>query len=145
MAHECVSKEDDAICCWNWLLTPPPLSNIGKKQLPHTEKKDCERWKSLFLFTYSRSIVSASRFPANRLFGTAIFLSSCLNLLIPAATVFDPKAVIIVRVLQVRTVNSHSMAARNQVGIGMSYRHASICSLATKFQTRFLKSTPRGT
>ncbi len=43
----------------------------------------------------------ASRFPANRLFGTAIFLSSCLNLLIPAATMLDPKALILVRVLQV--------------------------------------------
>jgi len=42
----------------------------------------------------------ASRFPANRLFGTAIFLSSCLNLLIPAATKLDPKAVIVVRVIQ---------------------------------------------
>jgi hypothetical protein len=81
----------------------------------------------VYLFSFD---VSASRFPANRLFGTAIFLSSCLNLLIPAATVFDPKAVIIVRVLQVRTGNSHSMGARNQVGIGMSYRPASICSLA---------------
>ena len=43
----------------------------------------------------------ASRFPANRLFGTAIFLSSCLNLLIPAATKLDPVCVIVVRVLQV--------------------------------------------
>ena len=42
----------------------------------------------------------ASRFPANRLFGTAIFLSSCLNLLIPAATKLDPSAVIVVRVIQ---------------------------------------------
>ena len=42
----------------------------------------------------------ASKFPSNRLFGTAIFLSSCLNLLIPAATKLDPKAVILVRVLQ---------------------------------------------
>jgi len=42
----------------------------------------------------------ASRFPANRLFGTAIFLSSCLNLLVPAATLLDPKAVIVVRVFQ---------------------------------------------
>ena len=42
----------------------------------------------------------ASRFPANRLFGTAIFLSSCLNLLIPAATKLDPVAVIVVRVMQ---------------------------------------------
>jgi len=42
----------------------------------------------------------ASRFPANRLFGTAIFLSSCLNLLIPAATKLDPAAVIVVRVIQ---------------------------------------------
>merc|ERR550539_2001937 len=42
----------------------------------------------------------ASRFPANRLFGTAIFLSSCLNLLIPAATKLNPVCVIVVRVLQ---------------------------------------------
>ena len=42
----------------------------------------------------------ASKFPANRLFGTAIFLSSCLNLLIPAATKLDPRAVIVVRVMQ---------------------------------------------
>jgi len=42
----------------------------------------------------------ASRFPANRLFGTAIFISSCLNLLIPAATDLSPVAVIVVRVIQ---------------------------------------------
>ena len=47
----------------------------------------------------------ASRFPANRLFGTAIFLSSCLNLLVPAATMWDPKALIIVRVLQVSSLS----------------------------------------
>ncbi len=32
------------------------------------------------------------------------------------------------------------MGARNQVGIGLSYRPTSICSLATQFQTRFLES-----
>ncbi len=32
------------------------------------------------------------------------------------------------------------MGARNQVGIGLSYRPISICSLATQFQTRFLES-----
>jgi hypothetical protein len=31
---------------------------------------------------------------------------------------------------------------RNQVGIGLSYRPAGLCSLATQFQTRFLKSIP---
>jgi hypothetical protein len=65
--------------------------------------------KFVFSLLILVSYVSASRFPANRLFGTAIFLSSCLNLLIPAATVFDPKAVIIVRVLQVRTVNKYRL------------------------------------
>jgi hypothetical protein len=35
------------------------------------------------------------------------------------------------------------MGARNQVGIGLSYRAASLCSLATLFQTRFLESIPR--
>ncbi len=35
------------------------------------------------------------------------------------------------------------MGTRNQVGIGLSYQPASLCSLATQFQTRFLKSIPR--
>ncbi len=35
------------------------------------------------------------------------------------------------------------MGARNQVGIGLSYRPASLCSLASQFQTRFLESIPR--
>jgi hypothetical protein len=35
------------------------------------------------------------------------------------------------------------MGARNQVGIELSYRPASLCSLATQFQTRFLESIPR--
>ncbi len=37
---------------------------------------------------------------------------------------------------------SPAMGARNQVGIGLSYRPASLYSLAT-FQTRFLESIPR--
>ncbi len=35
------------------------------------------------------------------------------------------------------------MGARNQVGIGLSYRPASLCSFAIQFQTRFLESIPR--
>jgi hypothetical protein len=35
------------------------------------------------------------------------------------------------------------MGARHQVGIGLSYRPASLCSLATQSQTRFLESIPR--
>jgi hypothetical protein len=38
---------------------------------------------------------------------------------------------------------SPAMGARNQVGIGLSYRPASLCSLATQFQTLFLESVPR--
>jgi hypothetical protein len=38
---------------------------------------------------------------------------------------------------------SPNMGARNQVGIGLSYWPASLCSLATQFQTRFLESIPR--
>jgi hypothetical protein len=34
-------------------------------------------------------------------------------------------------------------ATRNQVGIGLSYRPASLCYLTTHFQTRFLESIPR--
>ncbi len=37
---------------------------------------------------------------------------------------------------------SPAMGARNQVSIGLSYRPASRCSLATQFQTRFLESIP---
>jgi hypothetical protein len=36
-----------------------------------------------------------------------------------------------------------AMGARNQVGIGLSYRPASLFSLATSFQTRFLESIHR--
>jgi hypothetical protein len=36
-----------------------------------------------------------------------------------------------------------AMGARNQVDIGLSYRPANLCSLATQFQTRFLESIPR--
>jgi hypothetical protein len=35
------------------------------------------------------------------------------------------------------------MRAGNQVGLELSYRSASPCSLATQFQTRFLESIPR--
>jgi hypothetical protein len=35
------------------------------------------------------------------------------------------------------------MGARNQVGKGLPYRPASLCSLATQFQTCFLKSIRR--
>ncbi len=35
------------------------------------------------------------------------------------------------------------MGARNQVGIGLSSRPASLCSLANQFQTQFLESIPR--
>ncbi len=38
---------------------------------------------------------------------------------------------------------SPAMGARNQVGIGLSYRPASLSSLATQFPTRFLESIPR--
>jgi hypothetical protein len=38
---------------------------------------------------------------------------------------------------------SRAMGARNQVGIGLSYRPASLSSSATQFQTRFLESNPR--
>ncbi len=38
---------------------------------------------------------------------------------------------------------SPAMGARNQIGKGLFYRPASLCSLATQFQTRFLESIPR--
>jgi hypothetical protein len=38
---------------------------------------------------------------------------------------------------------SPALGARNQVGIGLSYRPASLCSLVSQFQTRFVESIPR--
>ncbi len=38
---------------------------------------------------------------------------------------------------------SSTMGARNQVGIGLSYRTASLSSLPSEFQTRFLELIPR--
>ena len=37
---------------------------------------------------------------------------------------------------------SPAMGARNQKGIGLSYRPASLCSFANQFQNRFLDSVP---
>ncbi|XP_059613523.1 vesicular glutamate transporter 1 [Phlebotomus argentipes] len=42
----------------------------------------------------------ASKFPANKIFGTAIACSSFLNLLVPGATMLHPGFIIIVRMLQ---------------------------------------------
>jgi hypothetical protein len=45
---------------------------------------------------------------------------------------------------QQRDINlSPVMGTRNQLGTGLSYRAASLCSLATQFQTRFPESIPR--
>ncbi len=41
------------------------------------------------------------------------------------------------------TAQSPAMGAKNQVGIGSSYRPASLCSLASQFHTRFLELIPR--
>lgn len=42
----------------------------------------------------------ASKYPANRIFGTAIFCSSFLNLLVPGAKSLHPIVLIIVRTMQ---------------------------------------------
>jgi hypothetical protein len=46
--------------------------------------------------------------------------------------------------LQIYSVGnlSPALGARNQVGIGLSYQPAGLCSLAIQFQTRFLESIP---
>lgn len=53
-----------------------------------------------YLVTQLPGGILASKFPANRLFGTAIACSTFLNLFIPGAIMWDPYAVIIVRALQ---------------------------------------------
>ena len=52
-----------------------------------------------FVLTQLPGGILSAFFPAHYVFGAGIFLSSCLNLLIPTAT-FDPKAVIAVRFIQ---------------------------------------------
>lgn len=42
----------------------------------------------------------ASKYPANRIFGTAIFCSSFLNLLVPGAKSLHPVVLILVRAMQ---------------------------------------------
>lgn len=42
----------------------------------------------------------ASAYPANRIFGTAIAISSFLNLFMPGAMSFSPLAVIVIKVMQ---------------------------------------------
>lgn len=42
----------------------------------------------------------ASMFPANRIFGAAIFCSACLNMLVPLSIYFNPIILIMVRILQ---------------------------------------------
>ncbi len=41
------------------------------------------------------------------------------------------------------SINVYKYGLWKQVSIGLSYRPASLCSLATQFQTRFLESIPR--
>jgi hypothetical protein len=53
-----------------------------------------------------------------------------------------PKSLSILSKLRVGNL-SPTMGARNQVGIGLLYRPASLCILATQFQTQFLESIPR--
>jgi hypothetical protein len=57
-------------------------------------------------------------------------------------TRYPPKSLSILSKLRVGKL-SPAMGARNQVGIGLSYRPASLCSLATQFQTQFLELIPR--
>jgi hypothetical protein len=82
------------------------------------------RWPScLCLITSSSSLAGIirplhSHFVVNPNYGLAVF-ANCVGNLRP------------------------TVGARNQVGIGLSYRPASLCSLATQFQTRFLESIPR--
>ena len=53
-----------------------------------------------YLVTQIPGGILASKFPANRLFGTAIACSTFLNLFIPGAMMWDPYAVILLRALQ---------------------------------------------
>ncbi len=52
---------------------------------------------------------------------------------------------LVVNKLQGYTTESVTPArgTRNQVGIGLLFRPASLCSLTAQFQTRFLESIPR--
>ena len=56
-----------------------------------------------------------SYIPANRLFGFAIFFSSCLNMLLPTLTSVHPFCVIVVRVIQVFNTQLKELLRNNNL------------------------------
>ncbi|KAF4520610.1 hypothetical protein B566_EDAN006021 [Ephemera danica] len=64
----------------------------------------------------------ASKYPANRIFGTAIACSSFLNLLVPGATMLHPTFVIIVRIMQGLVESELCLKEKKDGGvIGVTY------------------------
>ena len=76
---------------------------IGQPQLDWSSETIGEVESSFFwgfLITQIPAGFLSSHFPATRLFGLAIFASSCLNLCMPAATKLSPGAAAVVRLCQ---------------------------------------------
>ena len=83
------TSDEDGIAEFHW--SPETIGNVDASYF----------WG--YILTQVPGGFLASYIPANRLLGFAIFLSSCLNLLLPTLTVIHPFCVIVVRVVQVKT------------------------------------------
>ncbi|XP_067010159.1 vesicular glutamate transporter 1 isoform X2 [Anabrus simplex] len=110
----CLSKRYTVavLTCFGFIISFGMRCNMGmaKLQFEHGEVKF--NWTvatesavdSSFFWGYLVTQVPggflASMYPANRIFGTAIAISSFLNLLVPGATILSPAVVIIVRICQ---------------------------------------------
>ncbi|XP_059478768.1 vesicular glutamate transporter 1 [Neocloeon triangulifer] len=118
----CLSKRYTVavLTCVGFIISFGMRCNMGmaKLQFEHREKSNSSdgvapiKWSvgvesavdSSFFWGYLVTQVPggflASKYPANRIFGTAIACSSFLNLLVPGATMLHPTFLIMVRILQ---------------------------------------------
>ncbi|XP_071454829.1 vesicular glutamate transporter 1 [Hetaerina americana] len=100
------------LTCIGFIISFGMRCNMGMAKLQFEHKEVKFNWTvgmesavdSSFFWGYLVTQVPggflASKYPANRIFGTAIATSSFLNLLVPGATMLHPTFVILVRILQ---------------------------------------------
>ncbi|XP_063241946.1 vesicular glutamate transporter 1 [Bacillus rossius redtenbacheri] len=110
----CLSKRYTValLTCVGFIISFGMRCNMGMAKLQFEHGKVRFNWTvatesavdSSFFWGYLVTQVPggflASMYPANRIFGTAIAISSFLNLLVPGAIMLDPKMVIVVRICQ---------------------------------------------
>ncbi|PSN50075.1 Vesicular glutamate transporter 2 [Blattella germanica] len=110
----CLSKRYTVavLTCVGFVISFGMRCNMGMAKLQQKNESTVFHWSvgvesavdSSFFWGYLVTQVPggflASMYPANRIFGTAIAISSFLNLLVPGATTLNPTVVILVRICQ---------------------------------------------